>query len=152
MHHAARAATAAGPSTLAAVLNPNGTTGKLVGYLAGINAGFAVDLAISDDDTFTGQTQALTSSTGTGRTLTFSGRIASGVMTGTVAELGLTFTANVDPANQDRIIELIQEVCREESVALVLVSHSEEVSRRFGRVEQLSRINRAMAPVRGPEF
>lgn len=61
-------------------------------------------------------------------------------------------TANVDPANQDRIIELIQEACREESVALLLVTHSDEVSRRFGRVEQLSRINRAMAPVRGPEF
>lgn len=61
-------------------------------------------------------------------------------------------TANVDPANQDRIIELIQEVCSEESVALLLVTHSDEVSRRFGRVEQLSRINRAMLPVRGPEF
>jgi hypothetical protein len=94
----ARAATTAGPSTLAAVLDPNGTTGKLVGYLDGIKAGFSVDIAINDDDSFTGQTQALTSSTGTGRTLTFSGRIASGVMTGTVAELGLTFTANVDAA------------------------------------------------------
>jgi hypothetical protein len=64
-------ATTAGPSTLAAVLDPNGTTGKLVGYLDGVKAGFSVDLAINDDDTFTGQTQALSSSTGTGRTPTY---------------------------------------------------------------------------------
>lgn len=56
-------------------------------------------------------------------------------------------TANVDPANQDRIIELIQSTCREENVALLLVTHSDEVSRRFGRVEQLGQLNRAVVPV-----
>lgn len=54
-------------------------------------------------------------------------------------------TANVDPANQDRIIELIQEVCREDVVAILLVTHSDEISKRFERVERLEQINRAVA-------
>ncbi len=54
-------------------------------------------------------------------------------------------TANVDPANQDRIIELIQEVCREDIVAILLVTHSDEISKRFERVERLEQINRAIA-------
>ena len=54
-------------------------------------------------------------------------------------------TANVDPANQDRIIELIQEVCRQENVAILLVTHSDEISKRFQRVERLEQINRAIA-------
>jgi len=56
-------------------------------------------------------------------------------------------TANVDPANQDRIIELIQSTCREENVAMLLVTHSDEVSRRFSRVEQLGQLNRAVVPL-----
>jgi putative ABC transport system ATP-binding protein len=60
-------------------------------------------------------------------------------------------TANVDPANQDRIIELIQSTCQEENVALLLVTHSDEVSRRFGRIEQLGELNRAVALVRTSE-
>jgi ABC-type lipoprotein export system ATPase subunit len=51
-------------------------------------------------------------------------------------------TANVDPANQDRIIELIQEVCREDNVAILMVTHSDEISSRFGRVELLEKLNR----------
>lgn len=54
-------------------------------------------------------------------------------------------TANVDPANQDRIIELIQEVCRQESVAILMVTHSDEISKRFERVEHLEQLNRAIA-------
>jgi putative ABC transport system ATP-binding protein len=52
-------------------------------------------------------------------------------------------TANVDPANQSRIVELIQSTCSEERVALLLVTHSDEVSKRFARVEQLGQLNRA---------
>jgi len=52
-------------------------------------------------------------------------------------------TANVDPANQDRIIELIQTVCRQDRVAILLVTHSDEISKRFERVERLEQINRA---------
>ena len=54
-------------------------------------------------------------------------------------------TANVDPANQKRIIDLIKDVCREESVAILLVTHSDEIACRFERVERLELINRAFA-------
>jgi putative ABC transport system ATP-binding protein len=54
-------------------------------------------------------------------------------------------TANVDPANQDRIMELIQEVCREDNVAILMVTHSDEISSRFGRIERLEQLNRPKA-------
>ena len=54
-------------------------------------------------------------------------------------------TANVDPSNQKRIIDLIQNVCREESVAILMVTHSDEIANRFERVERLELINRAFA-------
>ena len=54
-------------------------------------------------------------------------------------------TANVDPSNQKRIIDLIQAVCREESVAILMVTHSDEIASRFERVERLELINRAFA-------
>ena len=50
-------------------------------------------------------------------------------------------TANVDPANQDKIIELIRETCREENIALVMVTHSMEVAAQFQRVDRLEDIN-----------
>ena len=52
-------------------------------------------------------------------------------------------TANVDPANQKRIIDLIKEVCRDELVAILLVTHSDEIAGQFERVERLEQINRA---------
>jgi putative ABC transport system ATP-binding protein len=51
-------------------------------------------------------------------------------------------TANVDPANQDRIIELIASSCRDEYVGLLLVTHSDAVASRFSRIERLEKINR----------
>lgn len=54
-------------------------------------------------------------------------------------------TANVDPSNQKRIIDLIKEVCREESVAILLVTHSDEIANQFERVERLEQINRAFS-------
>jgi len=51
-------------------------------------------------------------------------------------------TANVDPANQQKIIDLIRETCREERVALVMVTHALEVARQFERVDRLEEINR----------
>lgn len=50
-------------------------------------------------------------------------------------------TANVDRGNQQQIVELIRETCREERVALVLVTHSLEVSEQFDRVDRLESIN-----------
>jgi ABC-type lipoprotein export system ATPase subunit len=50
-------------------------------------------------------------------------------------------TANVDRANQQHIVDLIRETSREERVALVLVTHSSEVSDQFDRVDRLEAIN-----------
>ena len=57
-------------------------------------------------------------------------------------------TANVDPNNQQQIIDLIRETCAEENIALVIVTHSIEVSSQFDRVEKLEEINRVVAMAR----
>ena len=50
-------------------------------------------------------------------------------------------TANIDPRNQQNIIDLIRETCREEKVSLVLVTHSMEVAEQFARIDRLEEIN-----------
>jgi putative ABC transport system ATP-binding protein len=50
-------------------------------------------------------------------------------------------TANVDPANQKNIIDLIRGTCREENVALIVVTHAQEVAEQFERVDRLEEIN-----------
>ena len=50
-------------------------------------------------------------------------------------------TANVDPANQQKIIDLMRDVCREEQVAMLIVTHSDSVSEQFERVDQFDQIN-----------
>lgn len=50
-------------------------------------------------------------------------------------------TANIDPANQQIIVDLIRDTCREENIALVMVTHSPEVSGQFKRVERLEDVN-----------
>jgi putative ABC transport system ATP-binding protein len=52
-------------------------------------------------------------------------------------------TANVDPAHQQQIIDLLREACRREQVAMLLVTHASEVASQFDRVEYLEQINRA---------
>ncbi|HEY4235429.1 MAG TPA: ABC transporter ATP-binding protein [Lacipirellulaceae bacterium] len=54
-------------------------------------------------------------------------------------------TANIDPAHQQAVIDLLREVCRSENVAMLLVTHADEVSNQFDRVEQLEELNRAAA-------
>jgi len=54
-------------------------------------------------------------------------------------------TANVDPAHQQQVIDLLRTACKQENVAMLLVTHSPEVSNQFDRVEQLEEINRAVA-------
>lgn len=51
-------------------------------------------------------------------------------------------TANIDPKNQQNIIDLIRETCQEEKVALLMVTHAPEVSAQFSRVDKLEDINR----------
>ncbi len=53
-------------------------------------------------------------------------------------------TANVDRAHQQQIIDMIRETCREEQVALLLVTHTAEVAEQFERVEHLERFNQAV--------
>ncbi len=50
-------------------------------------------------------------------------------------------TANVDPANQQQIVELIKSCCQEENIALLMVTHSMEVAEQFDRVVQLDELN-----------
>jgi ABC-type lipoprotein export system ATPase subunit len=54
-------------------------------------------------------------------------------------------TANVDPAHQQQVIDLLREACRRESIAMLLVTHSTEVADQFDRVEHLEHVNRAAA-------
>jgi ABC-type lipoprotein export system ATPase subunit len=56
-------------------------------------------------------------------------------------------TANIDPAHQQQVIDLLREVCRTEDVAMLLVTHSDEVARQFDRVEHLEELNRVVAAV-----
>jgi ABC-type lipoprotein export system ATPase subunit len=50
-------------------------------------------------------------------------------------------TANIDPRNQQKIVDLIRDTCREESVSLIIVTHSPEVAGQFDRVDRLEEIN-----------
>ncbi len=52
-------------------------------------------------------------------------------------------TANVDPGHQQQIVDLLRESCQRENVAMLLVTHSPEVSDQFERVEELEDVNRA---------
>ena len=50
-------------------------------------------------------------------------------------------TANVDPANQDLILNLIRSTCEENKVTLLMVTHAMEVANSFSRVDRLSDFN-----------
>lgn len=50
-------------------------------------------------------------------------------------------TANVDPANQQLILDLIRDTCRENNVTLLMVTHSMDVANAFGRVDRLADFN-----------
>jgi putative ABC transport system ATP-binding protein len=54
-------------------------------------------------------------------------------------------TANVDVKNQQTILDLICNSCRENNVSLLMVTHSQEVAGRFERVERLEEFNRPEA-------
>jgi putative ABC transport system ATP-binding protein len=54
-------------------------------------------------------------------------------------------TANVDPAHQQHIIDLLRSACQRENIAMLLVTHSTEVAQQFSRIEHLEEINRAVA-------
>ncbi len=51
-------------------------------------------------------------------------------------------TASVDRGHQQEVIDLIRSTCRDEAVALFLVTHAPEVASQFDRVEHLESMNR----------
>ncbi len=57
-------------------------------------------------------------------------------------------TANVDPNNQQQIVDLIRDRCREEDIALVIVTHAMEVAEQFDRVDRLEVLNRVVSEAR----
>jgi ABC-type lipoprotein export system ATPase subunit len=54
-------------------------------------------------------------------------------------------TANIDPAHQQAVVDLLREACHTENVAMLLVTHADEVANQFERVEHLEDLNRAAA-------
>ncbi len=52
-------------------------------------------------------------------------------------------TANVDPGNQQDVIDLIRQSCQDENVALLVVTHASEVANQFQRVDRLEQVNLA---------
>ena len=56
-------------------------------------------------------------------------------------------TANVDPGSAETVLNLIRHTCREEQVALLMVTHDMHVASKFDRVEELDEINRAFTSI-----
>jgi putative ABC transport system ATP-binding protein len=54
-------------------------------------------------------------------------------------------TANIDPAHQQQVIDLLRDVCRGENVAMLLVTHADDVANQFERVVHLEELNRVVA-------
>ena len=53
-------------------------------------------------------------------------------------------TASVDAANQQQVVDLLTNTCREHGVALLVVTHEPEVARQFPRRLKLEDFNRAV--------
>jgi putative ABC transport system ATP-binding protein len=51
-------------------------------------------------------------------------------------------TASVDLAHQETVLKLLRAACSDNNVALLLVTHSHDVSSQFERVEELAKFNR----------
>ena len=56
-------------------------------------------------------------------------------------------TANIDPAHQQQVIDLLRAACDKENVTMLLVTHSLEVSQQFERIEQLEEVNQVLATI-----
>ncbi|HBO45556.1 MAG TPA: ABC transporter ATP-binding protein [Planctomycetaceae bacterium] len=53
-------------------------------------------------------------------------------------------TANVDAGHQQQVVDMLRDGCREENVALMVVTHTPEVARQFERIDNLEEFNRAV--------
>ena len=54
-------------------------------------------------------------------------------------------TPHVDPGNQDLILNLIKDTCKENDVTLLMVTHAMEVANTFTRIDKLSDFNKPEA-------
>ncbi len=54
-------------------------------------------------------------------------------------------TASIDARHQQQVLSLIRDTCREENVALIVVTHSPQVSEQFQRTERLEELNQLAA-------
>ncbi len=54
-------------------------------------------------------------------------------------------TANVDVGNQETILKLLRDACTQHQIAMLLVTHSQEVASQFERVETLTDFNKVHA-------
>ncbi len=100
-----------GSDDFAAAISADGTTGTLVTYLSGTNEALVLDFVVAPDGTFTAKAKSTVAPAsvplGLGQAYrlqaaaadrTFTGTIINGVLTGSIAELGTTFTATADPS------------------------------------------------------
>ena len=53
-------------------------------------------------------------------------------------------TANVYPANQELILNLIKDTCKEHNVTLLMVTHAMEVANTFTRIDRLAYFNKPL--------
>ena len=58
-------------------------------------------------------------------------------------------TGNLDSVRAAESLQLIRTICSENQAALLLVSHDPAILSQFPRIQQLSRLNRAAAPIGG---
>ena len=58
--------------------------------------------------------------------------------------VGLGHRLTHKPAHQQQVLDLMRQSCREEGVALVIVTHSPEVAAQFDRVDRLEQFNRVV--------
>lgn len=56
-------------------------------------------------------------------------------------------TANIDPGHQQQVVDMLREVCDTENVAMLMVTHSPEVSDQFDNVVMLEDLNRVVSAV-----
>ena len=54
-------------------------------------------------------------------------------------------TANVDPASAENVLDLIRNTCKEEGVAMLMVTHDMDIASMFDRIEKLEEINKVQA-------
>ena len=50
-------------------------------------------------------------------------------------------TANIDPKSAESVLDLIVESCKNENIALLMVTHDMQIASRFGRTDRLDEIN-----------